>query len=522
MTIRPFVAGNYFANQVAPRLMQQKGALDELQRQLATGQRAETYGGLGVNRVTALDIRQKLALIDGYQGVALDAGQRVRFMDLSLDRLNKSSAEFRSVIGPSSFTRDLSGQPVAVTTAKTRLDEMIDLLNAEYGGRSLFAGRASDVRPMASSQTMLDGDATGDGLRTLIEERRLADAGTGTGRTLITGAGAAARLAEEAPGLPFGLKFDAGYPAVSTLSNATVTGPAGAPAALDVTFAGNPQDGETLSFRFVLPGGATRDVTLTARSALGVGATADAFSIGATPAATAANLRAALTALAQRETDGALRGASALEVAKDFFAQRPGFPPDRVLPPFATATAFAAPGARPTVAFYTGEDTPAASPTPTAPGVIRTEAPSRIEQGVTVGLGVRGNEPGFQAMLASLAAFVATDFTEPAGATEAQKTMIRDRFQSMAEGARGLLANGLDGQTVARIQTEISTVSVSIKAATERLRQRENLLTGLQTQIEGVDKEEIAAKVLTLQTSLQASYQVTSIVSQLSLVNALR
>ncbi|NEK64803.1 MAG: hypothetical protein G3W67_20900, partial [Xanthomonas perforans] len=47
----------------------------------------------------------------------------------------------------------------------------------------------------------------------------------------------------------------------------------------------------------------------------------------------------------------------------------------------------------------------------------------------------------------------------------------------------------------------------------------------LQDSLDGVDTvstEEVAAKLLSLQTQLQASYKVTSILSEMSLVNYLR
>ncbi len=141
---------------------------------------------------------------------------------------------------------------------------------------------------------------------------------------------------------------------------------------------------------------------MTARLNASAAATPDEFQIGATPAATAANLRASMDLLARRETDSTLRGASALEVAKDFFAPRPRangnyFPTRIAAPVTATSTAFAADGARTTVAFYRGEDTPnpAVPAVPTAANAIRSEVPSRIENGVTIGTGVRANEEAF-------------------------------------------------------------------------------------------------------------------------------
>ncbi len=220
--------------------------MDELQRQLASGMRSQNYAGLGVERVTSLEIRQKLAITEAYQSTITDVGQRLKFMDLALNRMSGISEEFTSLVGSDELFNQPQRSADRGQLAKLKLDEMLDMLNTSYAGRYLFSGRASDTAPVLNSTSILEGDATGDGLRTLIAERRTADTGTGTGRTVIGGAGAVASWGEEAPAQPFGLKFDTTLAATtrSTLSNATITGPAGAPAALSVTFTGLPADGE--------------------------------------------------------------------------------------------------------------------------------------------------------------------------------------------------------------------------------------------------------------------------------------
>jgi flagellar hook-associated protein 3 FlgL len=529
MTIRPFVPGNFSLNSVAPRLISQKSILEDLQRQLATDKIADSYAGLGVQRVTALDIRQKLTITEGYQSTAKDVAQRLKFMDNAFGFMARTTEEFASIIGPSSYSATLTGQPVATNSALGRLDEMIDHLNTKYADRYLFSGRASDTRPVASSTAILEGDATGDGLRTLINERRIADTGTGTGRTVIGGAGAVATLDEQAAGLPFGLKFDTTLPATtrSTLSNATIVGPAGAPAGVSVTFTGQPQDGEQLVFQFRLPDNSVKEVRLSASVSASTAATADSFQIGATPAATAANLRTALDLMVRRETDSSLRAASALEVAKDFFAQRPRQPsgdlvPQRIAAPVTGAsTAYAPTGTRPTVAFYRGEDTPVTDLVPTATSVIRSQVGARIEEGVTASVGVRANEAAFGEALAAIAVFAIEDFTVPTNATAEDKLIIRQRYETLATHSRTVLKGNSGSQTLTSIHVEIGNAQALVKDATERLGQRRNIFQTVLGDIENIDREEVSSKILSLQTSLQASYQVTALVSRLSLVQYL-
>jgi flagellar hook-associated protein 3 FlgL len=542
MAMKPFVAGNYSFSSATHRLLSQRNVMDDLQRQIGTGKRSETYAGLGVARVTSLEVRQKLSVAEAHQRTVQDVTQRLKFFDLSLDRLRTSATEFNSLIGPTAYTADLNGQPVAVNSAMNRLDEMIDLLNTDYAGRYLFSGRSSDVKPVINSATMLDGDVTGDGLRDLVSERLMADdtdpaTGPGMGRTTVGGAGAVATLTDQ--NNPFGLKITG---ATSTLSNATFAYTAGPPSNVSTTFTGQPLPGESITMTLRMSDwnpAVTQTVTLTAQQNVTNGSNSDSFQIGSTPADTALNLRNAMTAAMQREAQGTLKATSTLETAKEFFSQRPGVEPRRIAAPVsATSTAYAAVGTRPVVQFYRGEDTPLQVPATTvaaappaawvAPGpadvtsTIRSQVTARVENGVAVSIGSRANEEGFRNLFASLASVAITDFKEPVNATIEQKQIVRERFNDLASQIRPLI-NGTGGtQTVRAIQIELGNTSVAVEGAKERLAQRANIFESVLSDIEDINEEEVSAKILTLRTSIEASYSVTSIMSRLSLAEYLR
>ena len=88
------------------------------------------------------------------------------------------------------------------------------------------------------------------------------------------------------------------------------------------------------------------------------------------------------------------------------------------------------------------------------------------------------------------------------------------------------LTAGLNGQPgeqkLADIQTDLGGAQVSIKAAQSRHQQQNSTLQEFLTQIEGVNDAEVGTQILTLQTRLQASMQVTSMMYQTSLVNYLK
>jgi flagellar hook-associated protein 3 FlgL len=75
---------------------------------------------------------------------------------------------------------------------------------------------------------------------------------------------------------------------------------------------------------------------------------------------------------------------------------------------------------------------------------------------------------------------------------------------------------------VQQIQLEIGLAANLMKTADERHRTKLALVTDSISGIEDASQEETAAKLLTLQTKMQASYQTTSILSRLSLTDYLR
>ncbi len=81
------------------------------------------------------------------------------------------------------------------------------------------------------------------------------------------------------------------------------------------------------------------------------------------------------------------------------------------------------------------------------------------------------------------------------------------------------LAGSAGVQSVADIQTDLAGAQVSIKAAQTRHQQQNATMTDFLQSIEGVSNEEVGAQILTLQTRLQASMQVTALMYKTSLVN---
>jgi flagellar hook-associated protein 3 FlgL len=505
---------------------------------------------------------------------------------------------------------------------------MLGILNTQAGDRYLFSGSAINTPSVASYNDIINGTTTQAGLKRVIAERQQADLGAnGLGRLVLTSpTPTSVQVAEDVAGSPFGLKLAA---VSSTLTGATVTGPAGSPAAISVNLgATNPNNGDTVSFQFNLPDGTTQSIQLTASSA--TPPPTGSFAIGTTSTATAANLNAALNTAIGTLANTSLVAASAIQAGNDFFnttgtatgsvvnnqAATPapitgatalsgtagsdslttsfapgdtitvngtsitfeasgavgnnqinvtdsiqtlltkidaitgtstpstisggvitlhtdnaaslnvtssnsaalaalGFPatvtavqpPLRVSgSPLSSATSLISGTPANTVSWYTGNPGPIAS--------ARASATARVDSSVTVQYGMQANESAIRSQLQNLAVFAAFT-TSPTGTNSAGQ--ISTLSQDVAQN----LASQPGQQTIEDIQADLATAQETMQDAGARQTQSQSMLQNLVSQAETVSPDQVASELLSLQTSLQASYQITSMLSQLTLTKYL-
>jgi len=530
----------------------------------------------------------------------------------------------------SSQALNSAGQSIAQQTATSQLSSMVGILNMQAGDRYLFSGSAINTPSVASADNIINGTTTQAGLKQMISERAQADGTSGLGRLVLTSpTPTSVQVAEDVAGSPFGLKLSA---VSSTLTGATVTGPAGSPAAVSVDLgATNPNNGDQVSFAFKLPDGTTESIQLTATTTNPP--PAGSFLIDPPPASssttTAANLKTALNTAIGTLANTSLVAASAVEAGNDFFntagtatgsvvnnkAATPapitgatllsgaastdslatnfaagdtitvngtpitfvasgavggnqvnvtdsiqtlltkidaisgtsspstisggvialhtdnavgfavtssnpaafgalGFgatatatqPPLRVSgSPLSSATSLVSGTPANTISWYTGE---------AGQGSARATATARVDQSVTVQYGARANEAAIRSQLQTLAVFAAvtTSTTNPNAAGQ-----VSALSQRVAQN----LARQPGQQTIMDIQSDFATAQMSMKNAASRQTQATGMLQGIVDQAESVSPDQVATEILALQTNLQASYQTTSMLSQLTLTKYL-
>ena len=623
MAINSVSYGPTYLNQ---SLLNLNSQLTTLQSQLTTGKKSTSYAGMGVNEGFAIAARAQLANISAFSDTMSNINTNIGIANTALQSMVDIGTTVLNSANSSMQGLNSDGQTIAQQTATSQLSSMLGILNMQAGDRYLFSGSAINTPAVASIDDILNGTTTQAGLKQVISERQQADGTTGLGRLVITSPTATSvQVAEDVAGSPFGLKLSA---VSSSLTGATVTGPAGSPAAVSIDLgATNPSNGDKVSFEFALPDGTTESIQLTASSA--TPPPVGSFAIGANSTVTSANLKAALNTAIGTLANTSLVAASALAAGNDFFSSAGtatgsvvnnkaaipapitgatllsgaastdslaanfaagdtitvngtpitfvasgatgnnqlnvtdsvqtlltkidaitgtstpstisggvialhtdnaatltvtssnsaafaalGFgatatatlPPLRVSgSPLSAATSLVSGTPANTISWYTGE---------AGQGSARATATARVDQSVTVQYGARANETAIRSQLQTLAVFAAvtTSATNPNAALQ-----VTALSQRVAQN----LARQPGQQTIEDIQSDFATAQLTMKDATARQTQAQGMLQGIVDQAENVSPDQVASQILALQTALQASYQTTAMLAQLSLTKYL-
>lgn len=493
----------------AMRLTAQRSLLSDLTTQETTGLKATTYAGIS-NASLVLAFQQKVAENEGYQNTITSIDTRLTTLGNAIDSMSSLSNEVASELGTNGYQLTASGRTSEQIAASNALEAYVSTLNTDINGTYVFAGKSSDVSPVVDVETMLNGDGVRAGYKQVASERLQADLGSdGLGRLDLSSSGSTVTLAEDGVH-SFGMKLSG---VTSTLSNVTTTGPTGSPASLSLDVTAQPTAGQSIELTLTMPDGSTSTVTLTAKDASSTSTTTDpadgstgTFTIGSTTAETAANIQTALqTALtAKGKTD--LTAASAVEAANNFFDTANGGTPMRVDgPPWDTATGLVAGTSSNTVTWYRGTNDTDNS---------RDDAQARVESGLSVSYGVRANEGAFTSQIKQLAVLTSIDVS---GGTDTDKAL----YSSVIDRTKGELENVTGNDSLQSVAAEIAGAQSTAKAASDRMTVASNTYqTAVDTAMKA-DDTEVAVKLTSLQTQMEASYKASAILYKLTLTNYL-
>ena len=613
---------NYGSSLLGQSVQNINTQLTDLSTQLSSGVKSTNYAGMGVNEGFAIAARAQLANITAFGDTMTNVTTTINAANTVLQSLSKTAGEVQSEASATPQNLTSTGQTIGQQNALSQLSAMVGMLNTQVGDRYIFSGSAINTPAVVSADDILNGNGTQAGLKQVIADRQQADLGTnGLGRLVLSQPTATSvQVAEDVAGSPFGLKLNA---VSSSLTNATVTGPSGSPAAVSIGMtAGNPNPNDQISFTFNEPDGTTDSIQLTATNTSPP--PTGSFTIGATPTATAANLNAALNASISTLANTSLLAASAVAAGNDFFNTSTAIgnvANNTLSAPITGATALSGPTGTDslqngfsagdtitvngqTITFVasgasgnnqinitdnvqtllskidalTGTSTPSTvtggavtlngnsastlsvtSTNPTAfaalgfpggqatatplrvsgsplgsatslvngsastvqwytgnsgPGSARASSTVRIDSSQVVQFGARANEQAIRQALQSVATYAAVSVSPSGTNSPAEISALSQRVAASLTPQPGQ-------QTISDIQTDFATAQTAMKDAQARQTQTQTALQNLISDTEGIDQNQVASQILQLQTNLQASYQTTAMLSQLSLVKFL-
>ena len=180
-------------------------------------------------------------------------------------------------------------------------------------------------------------------------------------------------------------------------------------------------------------------------------------------------------------------------------------PPLRVPgPSFSSATSLAN-GSADTVQWYTGNS---------GPGSARSTATARVDSSQVVQYGAQANEQAIRQAIQAVATYAAVTVSPTGTNSPAAMSALSQRITTNLTPQQGQ-------QTISDIQTDFATAQTTMKDVQARQTQTQSALQNLVDQTEGINQNQVASEILALQTSLQASYQTTAMLSQLSLTKFL-
>jgi flagellin-like hook-associated protein FlgL len=275
-------------------------ALGRLQTQLGSGKKATNLAEMGGDRSYALNIREQLARFTGYGNTMDTVNLRLSVLNNAMGRLDEIEGDARLSMTPNTYGGDGLNLISTPKIARSRLDEVITLLNSNANGRYLMAGNRTTQAPVPTIDELLNGSGGKAGFAAVVNERNAADLGTDDmGRMTLVGSNTAGppptntvTLSEDGVH-PFGFKVSSisdTSDAIDTVGGVEITKPVQTTIDLNSAAAG-----DAVSVTLNTRDGGSQTITLTAVAAPATPG-ADEFVIGATPDDTAANFAAALNA----------------------------------------------------------------------------------------------------------------------------------------------------------------------------------------------------------------------------------
>ena len=145
------------SNSVIQSLVDLNKQLDDLQQELGTGKKSQTYSGLGIQRGLTVGLQAQLSAMSGYDNTITSVGTQLKVVQTALQGIASSADVVKQTTLNSAFKIDQTGQTTDQQAASGQLDQIVDALNTQVGNNYIFSGLSPDKPSVASLTQILTG-----------------------------------------------------------------------------------------------------------------------------------------------------------------------------------------------------------------------------------------------------------------------------------------------------------------------------------------------------------------------------
>jgi flagellar hook-associated protein 3 FlgL len=130
-----------------------QGGIQQLQTQVATGEKTQRYGDLGAEAPLDISLRNQATMIDNFKTNISDLSVRTSLIDKNLVIIHDTALAVQNMAFASpSFSAQREN---IVEAAKAAIEQINQRLQSSVNGRNLFAGTATQTNPIVPSTTLL-------------------------------------------------------------------------------------------------------------------------------------------------------------------------------------------------------------------------------------------------------------------------------------------------------------------------------------------------------------------------------
>jgi len=127
--------------------LRNQSRLSDLQLQVATGKKSQTYSGLDLDVSRLTNLKNDLAKSQQYVDNIDTVTKRLNFMEFGLEQIDGIARDMRSLIR-NSLNGDAADTNNLQELAQQYLDQVTEIMNLRDDSRYLFAGGKTDTKPV--------------------------------------------------------------------------------------------------------------------------------------------------------------------------------------------------------------------------------------------------------------------------------------------------------------------------------------------------------------------------------------